>query len=309
MLKILITGGAGYIGSRLINQLSLTPGIQIASIDTYMFDQKVKKDTKNVTYLQGDVRDQKLILEQIKKNDVFIPLAAFVGAPLCKKFPKETQEINFEAVKFMCENLSKDQKVLMPVTNSGYGIGEKDKFCDETSPLKPLSLYGKTKVMAEDIIMQRENSISFRLATVFGVSDRMRIDLLVNNFTYIACFEKKLNIFEPHFRRNYIHISDISRAFIFALDNFDSLKGEIFNLGLSNANLTKEQLCIKIQEVIKDFKYVIVPEGEDPDKRDYFVSNKKIESKGFKAEFSLENGISELYKYYLSDQFRPSKNY
>tara|TARA_B100002051_G_C16667389_1_gene602518 strand:+ start:395 stop:1324 length:930 start_codon:yes stop_codon:yes gene_type:complete len=309
MLKILITGGAGYIGSRLINQLSITPNIHITSLDTYMFDQKIKSNTKNITYLRGDVRDEKLIQELIKKNDVFIPLAAYVGAPLCKKFPKETEEINYKAVEFMCGKLSKDQRVLMPVTNSGYGIGEKDKFCDETSPLKPISLYGKTKVMAEDIIMQRENSISFRLATVFGVSERMRIDLLVNNFTYIACFEKKLEIFEPHFRRNYIHISDISRAFIFALDNFQKLKGEIFNLGLSNANLTKEQLCMKIQDVIKDFEYIIVPEGEDPDKRDYFVSNKKIESKGFMAKFSLEDGISELYKYYLSDKFTPSKNY
>ena len=308
MINILITGGAGYIGSYLVKLLRKNINYKITCLDNLTFEQSFQPKSENVINVEGDVRDEKLMSELIRKNDYFIPLAAYVGAPLCKKFPKETEEINLKAVNFMCGKLSKEQKVIMPVTNSGYGVGEKDSFCDETSPLKPLSLYGRTKVMEEDAIMQRENSISFRLATVFGVSDRMRIDLLVNNFTYIATFKKKLEIFEPHFRRNFIHVDDIAKAFDFSIKNFDVLKNEIYNLGLSEANLTKEQLCSTIKKVIPDFNYQIVPEGEDPDKRDYFVSNKKIESKGFKACFQLEDGIKELNEYYLSDKFKPSKN-
>ena len=308
MINILITGGAGYIGSYLVKLLRKNINYKITCLDNLTFEQSFQPKSENVINVEGDVRDEKLMSELIRKNDYFIPLAAYVGAPLCKKFPKETEEINLKAVNFMCGKLSKEQKVIMPVTNSGYGVGEKDSFCDETSPLKPLSLYGRTKVMVEDAIMQRENSISFRLATVFGVSDRMRIDLLVNNFTYIATFKKKLEIFEPHFRRNFIHVDDIAKAFDFSIKNFDFLKNEIYNLGLSEANLTKEQLCSTIKKVIPDFNYQIVPEGEDPDKRDYFVSNKKIESKGFKACFQLEDGIKELNEYYLSDKFKPSKN-
>ena len=185
----------------------------------------------------------------------------------------------------MSENLSKNQMVLMPVTNSGYGVGKKDKFCTEESPLNPISLYGRTKVAAEKIIMERENSISFRLATVFGVSDRMRVDLLVNNFTYIAYTEKFLKLFEPHFRRNYIHLNDVVEGFVFGIKNFDLLKSEIYNLGLSEANLTKQQLCEEIQKIITDFKFEISKDGFDADKRDYFVSNeKKLKKKVLKQK-------------------------
>ena len=187
----------------------------------------------------------------------------------------------------------------MPVTNSGYGIGKKDEMCDENSPLNPISLYGQTKVNAEKIIMERENSVSFRLATVFGTSDRMRVDLLVNNFTYIAVKKKFLLLYEPHFRRNYVHLLDVVGGIKFAIKNFSDLKGNIFNLGLSEANLTKEQLCKKIQSIIDDFKFEISKDGKDEDKRDYFVSNEKIEKKGFKATHSLEEGIKELKNYYL----------
>ena len=233
----------------------------------------------NVEFVKGDVRERDLYKELINKSDVIIPLAGLVGAPLCDKYPKETEEVNFEAIKFMSENLSKNQMVLMPVTNSGYGVGKKDKFCTEESPLNPISLYGRTKVAAEKIIMERENSISFRLATVFGVSDRMRVDLLVNNFTYIAYTEKFLKLFEPHFRRNYIHLNDVVEGFVFGIKNFDLLKSEIYNLGLSEANLTKQQLCEEIQKVITDFKFEISKDGFDADKRDYFVSNEKIEKR------------------------------
>lgn len=308
-MKVLITGGLGYIGSILCKKLSKQH--HVTCLDNLMFEQKdhsILKDEK-IQFIKGDVRDQGLIKNLSKEFDAIIPLAAIVGAPLCAQMPKETEEINFLAIKYLTEVLSKDQILLMPVTNSGYGIGKKDEVCDEKSPLNPISLYGKTKVKAEEVIMQRENSISFRLATVFGVSERMRIDLLVNNFTYTAVKEKFLKLYEPHFRRNYIHINDVVSGFDFGISNFDNLKNDIYNLGLSEANLTKEQLCKKIKEIVNDFEYEISTEGKDEDKRDYFVSNKKIEDKGFRAETSLDLGINELKNYYLKDKISVSKNY
>tara|TARA_Y100000996_G_scaffold414814_1_gene406906 strand:- start:497 stop:1426 length:930 start_codon:yes stop_codon:yes gene_type:complete len=309
-MKLLVTGGAGYIGSYIIKNFDKVDEIkEITSLDNLFFNQNFYNKSSKIKNVKGDVRDKSLMNKLYKSHDIIIPLAALVGAPLCKKYPNETEEINFRAIDDMCKEISKSQIVIMPVSNSGYGIGEKDKFCDEKSPLNPISLYGKTKVEAEKVIMQRSNSVSFRLATVFGVSDRMRIDLLVNNFTYIAFFKKYLEVFEPHFRRNYVHISDIFGAFKFSISNFENVKGEIYNLGLSEANLTKEQLCKKIQNIIHDFKYVISKTGTDEDKRDYFVSNEKIESRGFKATFKLENGIKELIKLYSDPNFNPSKNY
>ena len=299
-MKVLITGGAGYIGSKLAEKL-LNTDAEITCLDNLMFGQKDISILSNskVNFIKGDVRDQSLMKKLIKKFDFIIPLAAIVGAPLSVKMPKETEETNFGAIKFLCKNLSKDQKIIMPVTNSGYGIGKKDEMCDENSPLNPISLYGQTKVNAEKIIMERENSVSFRLATVFGTSERMRVDLLVNNFTYIAVKEKFLLLYEPHFRRNYVHLLDVVEGIKFAIKNFSELKGNIFNLGLSEANLTKEQLCKKIQSIVDDFKFEISKDGKDEDKRDYFVSNEKIEKKGFKATHSLEEGIKELKDYYL----------
>ncbi len=300
-MKILITGGAGYIGSKLIEKL-MDQELSITCLDNLMFDQKnlTSMTSDKINFIKGDVRDQTLMKDLYKKSDIIIPLAAIVGAPLSAKMPKETEDINFGSIDFMCKNLSKDQRVIMPVTNSGYGIGKKDEMCDENSPLNPISSYGKTKVKAESVIMERENSISYRLATVFGTSERMRVDLLVNNFTYIAVKEKFLLLYEPHFRRNYIHLLDVVGGMIFGIKNFSDLKGNIFNLGLSEANLTKEHLCLEIQKIVKDFKFEISKDGQDEDKRDYFVSNQKIEKKGFKAIHSLQNGIQELKDYYLS---------
>jgi len=299
--KILITGGAGYIGSVLINELVKEVNNKITVVDKLIFEKNSLKfliDSKKINFFNYDVRDYNKMKDLFVNNDIIIPLAALVGAPLCEKFKKETVEINQDAIQFLVENSSKQQKIIFPVTNSGYGIGEANKSCDENSPLNPISLYGKTKVQAEKFILSKENTICFRLATVFGVSTRMRIDLLVNNFVLIALKKKYLKLYEPRFRRNYIHINDVVEAIIFAINNFEILKNETYNLGLSEANLTKENLCKEIQKVIKDFIYEIGYDQEDQDKRDYFVSNEKIEKKGFKALRSLSSGIKELVHFY-----------
>ncbi len=311
MIKILITGGAGYIGSELVNKLLELKQYKVTVIDKMIFGQNSLdefKKNKNFELIYEDVRNYEKIKKHLSKNDIIIPLAALVGAPLCKKFPNETEEINLEAIKFLVKNLSQDQKIVFPVTNSGYGIGKKDEMCTENSPLNPISLYGKTKVESEKVIMSRKNSVAFRLATVFGCSKRMRVDLLVNNFTYIACKEKYIKLFEPHFRRNYIHVLDVVDSFIFAIENFDKVKNEIYNLGLTEANLTKEQLCKKIKEYVTDFVYEVSTEGTDEDKRDYFVSNEKIESTGFKPQRNLDFGIKELIKLFENPNFKITDN-
>lgn len=311
-MKILVTGGLGYIGNVLIQKLLNESKYLITCLDNCMFNQTIPEDlnkSNKFEFINGDVCDHNLVKKIVSDKDIIIPLAALVGAPLCKKYPEKTSAVNLEAIRFLKSVVSKDQKIILPVTNSGYGIGKKDEFCDEKSPLNPISLYGRTKVEAEKEVMDRENSISFRLATVFGPSPRMRIDLLVNNFTYLAFKEKYIKLFEPHFRRNYIHVEDVASGFLFAIENFQKLKGEIFNLGLSEANLTKEELCKEIKKIITDFNYDISLEGEDPDKRDYFVSNKKIENLGFKAKISINHGIQQLVEMYSNKNFNFSNNY
>ena len=225
-------------------------------------------------------------------------MAALVGAPLCSRDKIGTITTIRDAVASIAKLSSKEQRIIIPTTNSGYGIGQKGVYCTEETPLKPISLYGKAKVEAEKIVLDRGNSISFRLATVFGMSPRMRLDLLVNDFTYRAVKDRFVVIFEGHFKRNYVHIRDVARAFIHAVDNFDTMKNEPYNVGLSDANLSKLELCVKIKEQVHDFVYLESPVGEDPDKRDYIVSNEKIEKTGFKPIFSLEMGIKELIKGY-----------
>ena len=214
-----------------------------------------------------------------------------------------------DSIKLLIKHLNKKQKIIYPTTNSGYGVGEKNKFCDENSPLRPLSLYGVTKLQAEKIILSNKNSICFRLATVFGYSYRMRTDLIVNNFTQKAVKEKKLEIFEPHFRRNFVHVKDVVSAFIFAIENFNKLKNNIYNLGLSSANITKLALAKKIKNKVKNLKIKIITNAKDPDKRDYFVSNKKIENAGFKASIPLRKGISELIDLFSSSDVDFINNY
>ena len=240
----------------------------------------------------------KLVKNLIKNFDYIIPLAALVGAPLCAKYPKEAINTNLKAIVLILNNITSNQRIIYTTTNSGYGIGLKGKYCDENTPLNPISLYGQTKVDAEKVILNHPNSISFRLATVFGYSYRMRTDLLVNNFVLKAVKEKKIELFEPNFRRNFIYIDDVVNGIIFGLMNFNKLKSKIYNLGLSNANITKLQLANLIKKEIPSLKISINNNKKDPDKRDYFVSNKKIESKGYKANFSLKKGIQELRDIY-----------
>ncbi len=298
--NILVTGGAGYLGSILVPEL-LKLGHKVTVLDTFMFGQNSLADVcfmDNFNVVRGDARDVNLLKKLTKDIDIVIPLAALVGAPLCNRDEIGTITINRDAIETLCKVLSKEQRILMPVTNSGYGIGQDGVYCTEETPLNPISTYGKTKVEAEEIILQRENSISFRLATVFGMSPRMRLDLLVNDFTYRAVKDGFIVIFEGHFKRNYIHIRDVARAFIHGIDNFDKMKGEAYNVGLSDANLSKLELCAKIKEHIPNFTIMEAEIGKDPDQRNYIVSNDKIEATGFYPQFSLDMGIKELIKGY-----------
>ena len=299
-MKVLITGGAGYIGSVLTPTL-LERGYEVTVVDNFMFHQNsladcCRYDTFNV--VRGDCRDESLMKDLVKDADVIIPLAALVGAPLCNRDKIATVTTNRDAIEMLCRLASKEQRFLVPITNSGYGIGEKGKFCTEESPLNPISTYGVTKVEAERAILERENSISFRLATVFGMAPRMRIDLLVNDFVYRAVTDRTVVVFEGHFKRNYIHIRDVVKVFLHGLDNFDTMKGKPYNVGLEDANLSKLELCAEIQKQIPSFVYMEAPIGEDPDKRDYIVSNARILSTGFKPDWSLSRGIKELIKGY-----------
>ncbi len=299
-MKILITGGAGYIGSVLTPHL-LAEGHEVTVLDNFLFGQATladccKHDTFSV--LRGDCRDEALVKPLLAKADVIIPLAALVGAPLCKADTLAAQTVNQDAVEMLCRLASRDQCILMPVTNSGYGIGEKGKFCTEETPLRPISLYGTTKVAAEAAVLSRENSLTFRLATVFGMSPRMRVDLLVNDFVHRAVTDRAVLIFEGHFKRNFIHIQDVTRVFSFALKNFATMKGRPYNVGLEDANLSKLELCAVIKKHLPGFVYVEAPIGEDPDKRDYIVSNQRLLSTGFSTEWGLDRGIRELIKGY-----------
>lgn len=309
--KILITGGAGYIGSMLCTYL-VEKGYLVTAIDLLKYDKGSLNHLyfyKNFKFIYGDIRKKNLMKKLLRKNDFIIPLAALVGAPLCEKNKKNAVDTNLKSIKMMCSLVTKKNKIIYLTTNSGYGIGEKNKFCDENSPLKPISLYGRTKCDAEDVVRKTKNHVCFRLATVFGQSYRMRSDLLVNNFVYNTVKTQKLTIFEPHFRRNFIHIRDVVKAILFTMNNYNKMKTNVYNLGLSSANISKIMLAKKIKKQFKKLKIKIVTNRKDPDKRDYFVSNKKIEKKGFKASIKLEEGISELIQIFTNDKNRIINNY
>lgn len=297
-MKILVTGGGGYIGSVLVPSL-LASGYEVTVLDNFMFGQTTLTEAckyDRFKVVNGDTRDKNLLQNLMKDADVIIPLAALVGAPICKKDPSATQSINQYAIEMICNLASNNQRILMPVTNSGYGIGEEGIYCTEESPLKPISLYGITKVKAEEAVLSRSNSITFRLATVFGMSARMRIDLLVNDFVYRAVNDSAVVIFEGHFKRNYIHIQDVVSVFKYGIEHFDSMRGLPYNVGLDDANLSKVELAEAIKKQIPNFVYLEAPIGEDPDKRNYIVSNARLANAGFKTEWSLERGITELIK-------------
>ncbi len=298
--KILVTGGAGYLGSVMV-PLFLHSGHSVTVLDNFMFDQTSLAGVchhPRFDVIEGDARDKETLKPLLKDADIVVPLAAIVGAPLCDKDPATATSTNLGAVKMLVGLLSKNQRVLLPNTNSGYGIGESGKLCTEETPLKPISHYGRDKVAAETAVLKHGNALSFRLATVFGMSPRPRIDLLVNDFVYQAVTAGKLVLFESHFKRNYIHVRDVARAFLHAFENFEAMKGGPYNVGLSDANFSKLELCQKIQEHVPGFTVEEDDIGEDPDKRDYIVSNEKIEATGFKPKYSLDDGIRELIKGY-----------
>lgn len=298
--RILVTGGAGYVGSVLTPTL-LAAGHEVAVLDNFMFRQNSLMDCcayEGFSVIDGDCRDKQILQGLLRRSDVIIPLAGLVGAPLCARDETAARSTNLDAIKLLLSLRSGGQRILFPTTNSGYGIGGHGHYCTEESPLRPLTLYGRTKVEAERAILDAGNSISFRLATVFGVSPRMRIDLLVNDFVYRAIRDHALVVFEGHFRRNYIHIRDVALAFLWGLEHFDQMKDQTYNLGLSDANLSKVQLCELIQKQLPNFVFFEAPVGEDPDKRDYIVSNDKISATGFRPQFSIEMGIRELIKGY-----------
>lgn len=298
--NILVTGGAGYLGSIIVPDL-LAAGHTVTVLDNFMFRQTSLNhccSNPNFSVVKGDIRVENVMAPLMKTADVIIPLAALVGAPLCSTDPVGATTVNHDAIMLMLKRLSKEQIVLMPTTNSAYGTGDRNNYCTEESPLRPISQYAVEKVQIEKELMQHPTSVSFRLATVFGMSPRMRIDLLVNDFTYRAVYDRFVVLFESHFKRNYIHVRDVSRVFQHALNNHDRMKGQIYNVGLSDANVSKKELCERIQKQVPNFIFIEAAVGKDPDQRNYIVSNDKIEATGFKPEFSLDRGIGELIKGY-----------
>jgi nucleoside-diphosphate-sugar epimerase len=296
MANILVTGGAGYIGSMLSQDL-LALGHNVTVLDNFMYQQSSLGQLcyhPNFRIYRGDVRVEADLLPILKQADIIIPLAAYVGAPLCDRDPVGASSTNRDAIFMMMKCLSQEQIVLMPTTNSAYGTGD---YCDETSPLNPISRYARDKVEVEKVLMEHPNATSFRLATVFGMSPRMRIDLLVNDMTYRAVNDGFVVLFESHFKRNYIHVLDVCQAFTMALEN-KNMRGQIYNIGLSSANVSKRELCDTIKKYVPRFEIVEAEIGKDKDQRNYMVSNEKIEKEGFKPNFDLDMGIQELLKGY-----------
>jgi nucleoside-diphosphate-sugar epimerase len=297
-MRVLVTGGAGYIGSVLVGHL-LRKGHRVTVLDNLLYGVHGLYQycaVEGFDFVRGDVRDEALMLELLAHQDVIICLAGLVGMPACARDPVCARTTNFESIQLLCRLRSPSQWVIYPCTNSGYGTKSGEVCCTEETPLEPISIYGVTKVEAEKLLLDSPNTVSLRLATVFGVSPRLRLDLLVNDFTYRAVRDRFLILYEKHFKRNYVHIEDVSRAFCHAIENFQSMKGEAYNVGLNDANLTKEELALRIKQQVPELYIHAADVAKDPDKRNYVISNEKIERKGFVATHSLDEGIQQLVK-------------
>jgi nucleoside-diphosphate-sugar epimerase len=299
-MNIMVTGGAGYIGSVMVPFL-LRAGHKVTVIDSFMYGQSSLLDCchdANLSIVRGDVRNADLVRTHLSKADIIIPLACLVGAPLCEQKPVEARTINYDAIKMIVDQSSAQQRIIFPTTNSGYGVGQEGLHCTEETPLRPISLYGVLKADIEKVLLDSGRAVTLRLATAFGISPRMRLDLLVNDFTYRAVTDRFVILFEAHFKRNYIHVRDIAGAFLHAMSGFDTMKNQPFNVGLSDANLSKMELCQEIRKQLPAFTFLESAIGKDPDQRNYIVSNKKIEKTGFKTQVTLQAGIAELIKGY-----------
>jgi len=310
MEKILVTGGAGYLGSVLVPSL-LSANYHVTVLDSLLYHQAPLLDCcakSNFEFIKGDIRNTSLLGRLAAEADIIIPLAAIVGAPAVDRNKEVAKQVNLSAQLKLLEMVSPSQMVLYPNTNSGYGIGEANAYCTEASPLKPLTDYGRMKVELEEQLLFKGNSVCMRLATVFGVSSRMRTDLLVNDFTYKAVHDGYIVLFEEHFRRNFIHVRDVAGAFMFAIEHYQKMRGQSYNVGLSSANLTKRQLCEVIKRYIPSFYIHSAKIGKDPDQRDYIVSNEKIEALGWRPQYSLDDGIKELIKAYKILQLKAHSN-
>ena len=298
-MNILITGGAGYIGN-ILTPLLLSKGFDVTVFDNLIHRQHgILENCNNpkFKFVYGDVRDQNLYGKLISENDVIVNLAAYVGMPLCKRFPNETIQVNQKSAEFLATAISKDQLVIFTTTNSGYGLGQhvdgKAVYCTESTPLKPISLYGETKCAAENALMQTGNAVSFRLATVMGVSRKMRMDLLVNDFTWRAWNDRFIVLFESQFLRNFIHIRDVANAIYWAIAT-GGMKGQVYNVGNTSANVNKMDLCLVIKKQIPDFFITESEYNKDPDQRNYIVSNEKLEKTGWRPVWSLDDAIREV---------------
>lgn len=298
--KILVTGAAGYLGSTLCSTL-LDAGYAVVALDNLYYGEVSLFHlcaNPDFEFVYGDSRNEALMKSLLQGVDAIIPLAAMVGVAACNRDPEMTQSTNFGAIALLNKLRSNDQLIIYPTTNSGYGTSSGEVYCTEETPLNPISLYGETKAQAEALLLGSPNSICFRLATVFGMSPRMRLDLLVNHFVYTAVFDRYLVIFEKDFKRNYVHVRDVADCFLYALQHPDGMVGRTFNLGLDEANLSKEELALKVKEWVPDFYIHFSEIGTDPDKRNYIVSNKRLAEAGFVAKRSLDDGIQELLKGY-----------
>lgn len=299
-MQVLITGGAGYLGSIMTERL-LSAWHSVTVVDSLLYQQNSLFQfcaNPRFEFVAGDARDEELMRRLIKDADVIIPLAAVVGAPACDRDPWLARSVNVDAVQMIKRLRSPDQLIIYPNTNSGYGTQTGGGICTEETPMEPISVYGQTKVEAELEVLDAVNTLTLRLATVFGTSPRMRLDLLVNHFTHEAVTSGYIVIFEKDFKRNYIHIRDVADCFVHCIDNADKMVGRPYNLGLDDANLSKEQLAVKIQQYVPNFYLHFSEIGSDPDKRDYIVSNQRLKEAGFEAKRTLDEGIPELLKAY-----------